>query len=120
MPSDTVREGVALIRVLDYEELTLKEVMDRLELLTSNPKTTRRILDEAEREGLIQRQDSEGMVSLLEPSGTDVESGLVKKSGEFSCNRCGQSITTGYFINLDVGTLGPFGSTCVQKVTGQE
>jgi hypothetical protein len=43
-----------------------------------------------------------------------------RREGEFTCRRCGTEIGTGYFVALDPGELGPFGSSCVRKVTGRD
>jgi hypothetical protein len=45
---------------------------------------------------------------------------VVTKEGEFTCRRCGAGLSTGYFMKLDAGEHGPFGSSCIRKVTGRE
>jgi len=41
---DDIERGVALLRVLEQEELPLDEVVDRLEAVTVHPRKTREIL----------------------------------------------------------------------------
>jgi hypothetical protein len=45
---------------------------------------------------------------------------VVSKEGEFTCRRCGASLSTGYFMRLEAGEHGPFGSSCIRTVTGRE
>ena len=48
------------------------------------------------------------------------ESDVTTKEGKFTCQRCGAGISTGYFIEFDAAEHGPFGSSCIRKVTGRE
>lgn len=118
MEGDPVALGVELLGKLEYDELPLAEAVDRLETITTDPGLTRRILEAAEAEGVVERDGA-----MLRPqSGSFVRftSQVVTKEGEFSCRRCGAELSTGYFIELDAGELGPFGSSCIRKVTGRE
>nr|WP_276304049.1 DUF5830 family protein [Halomarina sp. PSR21] len=118
MTDETVELGVQLLERLEHEELSLAEAVDRLETITTSPTTTRTILDEAERRGVIRREGG-----IIRPRGgrfLRFESEVITKEGEFTCKRCGASVTTGYFMRLDAGEHGPFGSSCIRKVTGRE
>ena len=115
---DRVERGLALLARLEHESLALSAVVDRLEAVTGDPTAIRTILDEAERRELIVREDG-----VVRPTGgqyLSFASDVVSKDGEFTCKRCGTSISTGYFMRLDAGEIGPFGSTCIRKVTGRE
>lgn len=111
--------GVGLLAHLEHGELSVAEAMDRIEVVTTHPATQRAILEAAEEREIIDREGG-----TIEPiaRGTyarfqrDVE----VKDGEFSCDRCGATITEGHFLNLDAGELGPFGSTCIRYVLGRE
>ena len=118
MASDRVELGVELLGKLEFESIPLPEAVDRLETVTADPATQRRILDLAVERGLVEREGG----SIRPRSGAFVRfaSEVVSKDGEFSCRRCGAELSTGYFIKLDAGELGPFGSSCVRKVTGRE
>ncbi|MFC7185689.1 DUF5830 family protein [Halorubrum yunnanense] len=111
--------GVELLAHLEREELSLPAAIDRIETVTTSPALTRDILDAAEKRGVIEREDARLRVRR---GGTYVnyDSQVVQREGEFECRRCGTSITTGHFVTLDAGELGPFGSSCVRKVTGRD
>jgi len=116
---DPVALGVELLAHLEHESLSVAEAMDRIETVTTNPAVQREILDTAAMRGVIDRKNG-----LVRPrsGGTYVsfEADVVVREGEFSCARCGASISTGHFVQFDGGELGPFGSTCVRKVLGRE
>lgn len=115
---EQVELGVQLLERLEHAELPLSEVIDRIETITSDPATTREILDVAEMRGIIDRED--GVVHISSGTFLSFQSEVVEKKGEFTCRRCGASISTGYFMKMKAGELGPFGSSCIRKVTGRE
>jgi len=111
--------GVELLAHLEHEELPLPDAIDRIETVTTSPALTREILDAAEKRGVIEREDARLRVQR---GGTYVnyESQVVQREGDFECRRCGTSVSTGHFVTLDAGELGPFGSSCIRKVTGRD
>jgi len=111
--------GVALLAHLEDDELSLAETIDRIETITSSPSLTRTILDDAERQGIIERENGRIRVQR---GGTYVafDEQVVTRDGDFDCRRCGASISTGHFVRLQAGDVGPFGPQCVRKVTGRE
>ena len=111
--------GVELLAHLEHEELPLPDAIDRIETVTTSPALTRDILDAAEKRGVIERK---GARLRVQRDGTYVnyDSQVVQREGEFECRRCGTGITTGHFVKLDAGELGPFGSSCIRKVTGRD
>ena len=115
---DRIALGVELLSKLEDPELSVAEAIDRLETVTTDPRTTRAILERAAEEGVIEREGG-----TVRPAGGDYvsfESEVVSKDGEFSCRRCGATLSTGYFIQFESGEHGPFGSSCIRKVTGRE
>jgi hypothetical protein len=94
------------------------DVLDRVEAITTEPATQRAILEEAEVRGLVERDGA----TVRPTGGTFVrfQGEVVQKEGDFDCERCGASLSTGHFIRMDSGDVGPFGSTCIRKVTGRE
>ena len=117
--ADTRALGLALLEALEFEELPLSAVIDRLETVTTDPRLTREILDTAEKRGLI---DREGARIRTRRGGTFVrfESQVRTREGEFTCRRCGAGLSTGHFIVFDAGELGPFGPSCVRTVLGRD
>lgn len=113
-----VEQGVELLALLEHGELSLAEAMDRIELVTGEPRLQKAIISAAVEEGVIERDGAS--VRPRSHSFLRFTSDVISKEGEFSCRRCGASIGTGYFIALETEELGPFGSSCVRKVTGRE
>lgn len=118
MAGDRVELGVELLTKLEYESVPLAEAIDHLEAVTTDPTTQRRILDLAVERGVVERAD--GRIRPRGGAFVRFESEVVTREGEFSCRRCGASLSTGHFIRLEAGELGPFGSSCIRKVTGRE
>ena len=121
-PTDPVRErielGVELLEHCEDEQLDLSDALDRIETVTTDPAVTREILDTAEMRGIIDRED--GVIHTNSGSFLSFEADVIEREGEFTCKRCGSDITTGYFIQFQAAEHGPFGSSCIRKVTGRE
>lgn len=115
--ADPVELGVQLLERLEHAELSLAELVDRIETVTIHPATTRAIIEEAEKRGIIQREDD----TVKPTSGRFLtfESEVIERTGDYECERCGKSLSVGHFIRLEAGELGPFGSSCIEKVTGR-
>lgn len=116
--ADTVEMGCELLAKCEAESLSIADAVDRIETITTDPHHTREILETAERRGIIDRED--GIVRPRRHAFVRFESEVVTKDGEFTCRRCGAGLSTGHFIRLDSGELGPFGPSCVRKVTGRD
>ena len=116
--SDRIALGLDLLASLEHDELSVAEVLDRIETITTDPTVQREILDTAELRGIIDRAD--GVVRPTSHDYVSFEADVISKDGEFTCQRCGAGISTGYFITFDAGDHGPFGSSCIRKVTGRE
>lgn len=115
---DPVEVGVALLDRLEHAELSVADALDRIEAVTTAPAVQRTILEEAERRGAIEREGA--TVRPTSSAFVRFESEVVRREGEFSCQRCGADLSTGHFIRLDPGEVGPYGSSCIRKVTGRE
>lgn len=113
-----VELGVELIAHLEHDELSLGAVVDRIETVTTDPAITREILDTAELRGIIERED--GVVRPQGGAFVSFESDVVSREGEFTCRRCGASLSTGHFVRFEAAEHGPFGSSCIRTVTGRE
>jgi hypothetical protein len=118
MEGDPVELGVELLASIEADEIDLADAVDRLETITTDPALTREILDAADTRGLLDRE--QGIVRPRRGTFVRFERQVRSRDGEFDCRRCGAEIGTGYFIAFDAGELGPFGSSCIRKVTGRE
>lgn len=118
MADDEVELALSLLAHLEHGELSVKEAIDRIELVTTVPEKQREILEIAVERAIVER---EGGTIIPVSTGTYVrfQRDVVVKEGEFSCRRCGTDLSSGHFVNLD-DELGPFGSTCIRKVLGRE
>ena len=117
MDGDPVELGVELLKKCEGE-LSVAEAVDRIETITTDPALTREILDQAETRGVIEREG--GIITPRRGAFVRFESDVTTKEGEFTCRRCGTGLSTGYFVEFDAGGLGPFGSSCIRKVTGRD
>jgi hypothetical protein len=115
---DRVELALDLLANLEHDDLALSAVVDRIETVTTDPTLTRTILDEAERRGLIDRED--GRIRVRSGGFVRFERQVVARDGDFDCRRCGAGLSTGHFVRLESGELGPFGSSCVRKVLGRD
>ena len=115
---ETIELVVELLEHLEDDKLSLKETLDRLETVTTDPALTREILDTAELRGVIDREEA-----LVRPQGrsfVSFEADVIQREGEFTCRRCGTDISTGYFVQFETADHGPFRSSCIRKITGRE
>jgi hypothetical protein len=118
-PADErVELALDLLVHLEHEALPLPAVVDRIETVTTDPTLVRQVLDEAERRGILERED--GRIRVRRGSYVSFEREVVARDGDFECRRCGASLSTGHFVRFDTDELGPFGSSCVRKVLGRE
>ncbi|SDY54792.1 DUF5830 family protein [Halopenitus persicus] len=117
---DRKRElGIELLATLEEESLPLPEAIDRIETVTTSPALTREILDAARKRGVIDREDGR-IRTRRGGTAVSLDRGVTVREGEFECRRCGASISTGHFLELDAGELGPFGSSCIRAVLGRD
>jgi hypothetical protein len=116
--AETVELGVELLAHLEHDELSLADTLDRIETVTGDPAVTRSILDTAEMRGIIDRED--GIIRPKSGQYVSFEADVVAREGDFTCQRCGAGLSTGHFVVFDAGEHGPFGSSCIRKVTGRE
>jgi hypothetical protein len=114
---ETVEVGVQLLERLEHAELSVADALDRIEAVTGEPAVQRAILEVAEERGVIEREGP----TVRPRSTAHVSFGaeVVAREGEFDCERCGAGLSTGHFIVLEDGEVGPYGSTCIRKVTGR-
>lgn len=117
--AEAVELGVSLLAGLADDSLSVKEALDRIETVTRDPAVQREILDTAETRGVIAREA--GTVQTTSGGAPiRLKKRVFRREGNFECRRCGAGLSTGHFVRFDTGDLGPFGSSCIEKVTGRE
>lgn len=119
MSEGSIERGVAVVAALAHGEPTIADLVDALEAVVDGPDEIRTVLDRAESAGLIVREASRVRVGP-EPTNVDRRGRIIKRSGEFSCRRCGRHVTTGQFLRVGETEVGPYGSTCIRRITGRD
>lgn len=118
MDEDALEEALAVLEAIAPHEPSVADAVDALEAVVDEPAAIRTALEHAEEEGIIERKNRR----LQAPRGAvnrDRRGAIVTKDGEFSCRRCGRSLSTGFFLRINGAEVGPYGSTCIEKVTGR-
>jgi|JXWS01.1.fsa_nt_gb hypothetical protein len=116
---DRIDRGLDLLRHMQIDSLTLSEIVDRIEMISSDPAITRSILEQATTHGILSRENGSIRKGVHHPGAT-AEPTVEQRTGEYQCRRCGSSLKKGYFLVLDSGEMGPFGPTCVTYLTGRD
>jgi hypothetical protein len=116
--AETVELGVELLAAAAEESLPLPEAVDRIETVTREPTLVREVLDTAETRGVIER-DGASVRSRVGGRTIELDRRILRRDGAYDCRRCGQSLSTGHFLRFETGEVGPFGSSCIRKVTGR-
>lgn len=116
---ERVELGVELLAHIERDSLSLADVVDRIETVTTNPALTREILDTAELRGIIERAEGR-LQTRRRGTAVRIEEEVIEREGDYECRRCGASLSTGHFVRFATGELGPFGPSCVRAVLGRE
>lgn len=103
-----------LLRSSKKKELTVKEAVEIIELVTPDPAQIRHFLEEAEKKGIIKRV---GKVIMVTGAGVFRRPKIRRAECRLSCRRCKRMIKNCHYIDMGDHELGPFGSECVQKLT---
>lgn len=119
MTDASTDRGLAVVAALASGEPSVADVVDALEAVVDGPDAIREVLERAEAEGLIER-DAATIRRGRELAPREHRGRIVRRDGEFSCRRCGRRVTTGHFLRVGETEVGPYGSTCVGKLTGRE
>jgi len=116
-----VEAALQLLRTLGKEEeLTLKEVVEIVELVTRSPELIRQVIERGEAEGLFQREGSRVRFRTGMPLWPENPLQIRIVRGEDRCQRCGRKIALCHYLQLAEREIGPFGSECVQRIKKQE
>lgn len=112
---DKVEQALQLLGMLKDREVSVKEAVAVIELVTNVPELVKETLRTAEERGLIKRERKK-LILDFSAANFEFESKVKKVKCDSSCRRCGRKITYCYFIVLRDSELGPFGSECVRKL----
>lgn len=119
MDTGAIDRGLEVVAALAPMEPTVADLVDALEMVCPGPDEIRAVLELAEDDGLIEREASTiRRGRSLAPSARRGQ--IIRRDGEFSCRRCGRRVTTGHFIKVGTTEVGPYGSTCIGRLTGRE
>lgn len=116
--TSSLDRGVAVIEALVHLEVELPDLVDALDAVVEGDAEIRQVLKYAESEGLIERDGKHIRQGRAAPAGERRSPRVITRDGEFACRRCGQSIGTGHFLVVNDREIGPYGSTCVARITG--
>lgn len=119
MDDDAIDRGVAVVAALAVAEPSVADVVDALEAVVDGPDAIRTVLDRAEAEGYIER-DGVRLTVGRQVAPRDRRGRIVRREGEFACRRCGRGLSIGHFVRVGETEVGPYGSTCVRRITGRE
>lgn len=116
MEDTKIEQGIQLLRMASRRELSVKEVVAIIEVVTKDPRIIRETINQAEMMGLIRRR--EGRIRIREVTDFNGEEmGKIRHAiCEDNCKSCGKRITHCYYIDVLGHTFGPFGSKCIKKL----
>lgn len=115
----SIDRGVAIVAALARYDPSVADVVDTLEETLDDTESIREVLRRAEAEGVIERDGK--CITLGEVrDGIPTAAAIVTVEGEFTCRRCGRAISTGHLLRVGETEVGPYGSTCIRKITGRE
>jgi hypothetical protein len=121
MSGGKVEAALELLRTLGKgEELTLKEAVEIIELVTRSPELIRRTIERGEAEGLFERRESRIRFRKEAIRWPDDSPQVRVLRGEDRCRRCGRKITLCHYLQVVGREIGPFGSECVRRIKNHE
>lgn len=109
-----VEGALLLLSSSKRREMTVKEAVEIIEMVTRDPEVIKHVLSEAEERGLIRREGKR--VYIVEEVSSSHKPRIKRFDCDSSCRRCGVRIKNCFYIVIDDRELGPYGSECVQKV----
>ncbi|RMF91488.1 MAG: hypothetical protein D6733_01050, partial [Methanobacteriota archaeon] len=109
-----IEEGVLLLTGAKKREMTVREAVEIIELVSRNPETIKGVLAAAEERGLIKREGKK--VYISEGAGERSRPKIRRVDCDSTCRRCGVRIKNCFYIQIEDYQLGPYGSECVQKM----
>lgn len=115
MKEQKIARALQLLRLAE-RELSVKEAVAIIELVTSNQDTIREVLKTAEKDGVIKREKNK-IILVEKPAAQEFDYPAIKKVPcDDACKRCGRRISVCNYIILQDAEIGPLGSECVKKL----
>ncbi len=113
-----VKQALMLLMSVNSSELTVKEAVEVIELVTNEPESIRETLKIAEQKGLITREGGRIIFKTHHPivDLTWPKPKIKKTQCRDNCKRCGRRIGNCNYILLDDTIIGPLGSECIKKL----
>lgn len=120
MDESSIDRGIEVVAALAPAEPSVADVVDVLEAVVDGPDAIRTVLDRAVSEGMIERDGAQIQLGR-HVAPTDQRARVIRRDGEHECRRCGRTVNTGHFVRVgESEEIGPYGSTCVRRITGRE
>jgi len=107
-----VKLAIALLKNTKRKDLSVKEAVEIIELVSKKPEFVKSVLKKAEGEGLIKREKF--TVYVTSRASSDEKLKIKKAQCIADCRRCGKSITSCYYLSIFGKELGPYGSGCIR------
>ena len=111
---EKLNQGIKLLLATGKKELSVKEAISLLRVLTKNPDVIRETIKLAEKRGILHRE--KGKFIIKESPSIKVDIRIKKQKCLENCKRCGKKITNCFYIDLGDFIVGPFGSGCIRKI----
>jgi len=109
-----VKLAFALLKNTKRKDLSVKEAVEIIELVSKKPEFVKSVLKKAEEEGLIKREKF--TVYVTSRASSEERLKVKKAMCIANCRKCGKSITSCYYLVILGKELGPYGSTCVKML----
>ena len=113
---EKVMKCILLLSILSNKEISVKEAISLLELITKSPEIIKKSLKIAEKKGLIKREKGKLILKFEKKRENFHKPKITRQKCSSNCKRCGRRITNCFFLEFHGFSLGPFGSECVRKL----
>lgn len=112
--TSAVKLAIALLKNAKRKDLSVKEAVEIIELVSKKPEFVKTVLKKAEGEGIIKREKF--VLYITSKASSDERLRIKKAQCIASCRRCGKSITSCYYLSIFGKELGPYGSSCIRTL----
>lgn len=106
-------DALLLLLSTGKKEMSIRDAVSIIEMVTKDPLVIREVLESAEEEGLIKRHEKTVYISSSAPQ---KKLSIRRVDCDSACKRCGVKIKNCYYIDAGSRELGPYGSECVNRI----